>query len=84
MLKLQKVMGSLEVTLLCISVLCNGATAAQSSTQRTDPVALGNGTSIVGVKNSNFDAFNGIPFAEPPVGKLRFAVSRKTDRNYCL
>lgn len=77
MLKLQKVMGALEVTLLWISVVCNVATA-----QRTDPVPIGNGTNIVGVKNSNYDAFNGIPFAEPPVGKLRFAVSGKTVWNF--
>lgn len=43
-------------------------------------VSLGNGSQIRGVEQKSlyekrtYVAFKGIPFAEPPVGKLRFKV----------
>lgn len=40
----------------------------------TTEVKLAPGTSIVGVKKSNYDAFLGIAFARPPLGSLRFRV----------
>lgn len=40
----------------------------------TTEVKLAPGTSIVGVKKSNYDAFLGIAFARPPLGNLRFRV----------
>lgn len=68
-------MESVKVILLWLSIGISGL-FAQNDSNRTAPVPLGNGTSIVGVQLSNYDAFYGIPFAQPPVGNLRFAVSK--------
>ncbi|GAA5836898.1 hypothetical protein JCM11251_005817 [Rhodosporidiobolus azoricus] len=35
-----------------------------------------------GTTSSSIDSWRGIPFAEPPVGQLRFAAPVKTTRNY--
>lgn len=61
---------------LWVTVLV-GAVYSQNITGRTDAVLLGktSGANVIGVKYPNYDAFYGIPFAEAPVGKLRFAVS---------
>lgn len=58
------------------AVLCSVA-SGNTEPRPTDPVPLGKGTNVIGVKKMNYDAFFGIPFAQPPVGKLRFAVSIK-------
>lgn len=41
----------------------------------TQPVAIAAGTTVVGLKKSNHDLFLGIPYAQPPLGNLRFRVS---------
>lgn len=43
----------------------------------TDPVLLNKGVKIVGVNGSTYQSFMGIPFAEPPINELRFAVSNR-------
>lgn len=40
----------------------------------TAPVDFNDKVKIIGVKEINYDAFYGIPFAKPPVKSLRFAV----------
>lgn len=39
------------------------------------------GTTLKSVLGQNYLAFKGIPYAQPPIGDLRFAVSRKTERS---
>lgn len=43
----------------------------------TDPVLLNKGVKIVGVNGSAYQSFLGIPYAEPPINELRFAVSTR-------
>lgn len=62
---------------LCIVWLfyCVAARAALSG-PFTDPIRLaGRNLDIIGLNDTDYQSFMGIPFAEPPVGPLRFAVS---------
>lgn len=47
---------------------------------KQDPIVCVNngclkGTTLPSYKTDSFEAFLGVPYAEPPIGKLRFSVS---------
>lgn len=59
----------------CHLCMCQKADEALQELQLTRSVRLSNGVEIIGVNGSAYQSFVGIPFAEPPVDKLRFAAS---------
>lgn len=50
------------------------ASAQDPTVVLTDPVELAPGTFITGENKGAYDQFLGVPFAEPPLGSLRFRV----------
>lgn len=58
-----------------VVVYCVGVITALSM-PFTDPVQLqGRNLDIIGLNETDYQSFMGIPYAEPPLGRLRFAVS---------
>jgi hypothetical protein len=64
------------VELLCLLNMCN---LSERSPLVTIP-ELGQvrGSKMVSSSGRNFYAFRGIPYAKPPIGDLRFRVSKKS------
>ena len=65
---------------LAASILLTGATAcAQTPEAGSDPVAEAPAGSFRGVSENELEVYRGIPFAEPPVGDLRWRAPQPLD-----
>ena len=54
------------------NIVCIGAAAVQALRGSLPTVTLDNDDTIIGIIEKGVESFRGIPFAEPPIGDLRF------------
>lgn len=71
---------SFKYLLILLSVLCFGVNCAPKSVSSESPMVKTNSGELLGkvlttlLDQRKFYSFRGIPYAQPPVGRLRFRV----------